>query len=147
MKTICKVAEDNCPKGLDTCCGSCEYKDTCSEACPNLSQMDKCDNHIVVNELIQFESAVPDVIEKMTELLQMKKVLDEQEKAFKQQLLEAMEKYGVKSFETDSIKMTYVAPTTRSSLDSTKLKQEHPEIVEQYSKTTNVSASVRVMVK
>jgi hypothetical protein len=43
--------------------------------------------------------------------------------------------------------MTYVAPTTRTTIDSTKLKKDHPEIAEQYSKTSNVSASVRVTLK
>ena len=147
MKAICKAAEDSCPRGLNLCCGTCEYKDTCAEACPHTGYMDKCENYATVNELVQFESAVPDVIKNMTQILQAKVELEKHEKALKEKLLEAMEKYGVKSFETDLIKMTYVAPTTRSSLDSTKLKQDHPEIIAQYSKVSNVSASVRITVK
>lgn len=147
MKTICKVAEDNCPKKLTICCHDCEYKNSCGEACQHVAFAEDCEHRAVVNEMVQFESAVPEAIQGMTTLLQMKKMLDEQEKVLKQQLLEAMEAYAVKSFETDLIKLTYVAPTTRSTLDSTRLKKEHPEIIEQYSKISDVSASVRVTVK
>ena len=41
----------------------------------------------------------------------------------------------------------YVAPTTRTTIDSKKLKADHPDIAEAYSKTSNVSASVRITVK
>jgi hypothetical protein len=40
-----------------------------------------------------------------------------------------------------------VAPTTKTTIDSTKLKKEHPDIAEQYTKVSNVSASVRITVK
>ena len=58
-----------------------------------------------------------------------------------------MEQYNVKKFENDSVKFVYVEPTTRTSVDSTKLKKEQPEIYEKYLKTSNVSASVRITVK
>lgn len=40
--------------------------------------------------------------------------------------------------------MTYVSPSTRSSIDSKKLKEEEPAIAEKFTKTTNVTASVRI---
>ena len=149
MKVICKVEGAECPERLNICCGICEKLDTCSVACDTakMTYEDCVEAEVVTGELKQFESAVPDTIQKITSLLQMKKDLDEQEKQLKQELLKAMETYGVKSFETDHIKMTYVAPTTRSTIDSTRLKKDHPDIVEQYSKISNVSASVRVVVK
>lgn len=150
MKVICKVAGANCPEGLHICCGTCEHSDTCDVCCEEV-QKDKhsvCpDAEHVTGELTQFESAVPDTIQQITNILEAKKRLDEQEKLLKQKLVEAMEAYGVKSFENDQIKMTYVAPTTRSTIDSTRLKKDHPDIAEQYTKTSNVSASVRVVVK
>lgn len=42
------------------------------------------------------------------------------------------------------IKLTYVAPTTRTSVDTKKLKEEEPDIVKKYTKTTNVKASIRL---
>lgn len=84
---------------------------------------------------------------KITELVVEKKRIEDQEKQLKKLLVEAMEKYGVKSFENDVIKFVYVAPTTRSTIDSTRLKKDHPDIAERYSKTSPVSASVRITVK
>lgn len=41
-------------------------------------------------------------------------------------------------------KLTYVSPSTRTSIDSKKLKEEEPEIAKKFSKSTLVSASVRI---
>lgn len=62
-------------------------------------------------------------------------------------LMDAMERNGVQSFENDRIKLTYVAPTTRTAIDSTRLKKELPEIAEKYSKTSQVKASLRITLK
>ena len=149
MKVICKIVGASCPENLNICCGVCEHKNECKLCCDTAKiNYETCvDVEIISNEVMQFESAVPDTIQQITNLIQMKKQLDEQEKQLKQRLVEAMEAYGVKAFESDAIKLTYVAPTTRSTIDTTKLKKDHPDIVEQYSKTSNVSASVRVTVK
>lgn len=41
-------------------------------------------------------------------------------------------------------KLTYVSPSTRTSIDSKKLKEEEPEIAKKFTKSTLVSASVRI---
>ena len=41
-------------------------------------------------------------------------------------------------------KVTYVSPSTRSTIDSKKLKEEEPELAKKYTKTTNVSATLRL---
>lgn len=150
MRTICKVPGAECPHGLHICCGICEHSGTCDLCCDQVG-MNSCSTclyaEVINDELAHFESTVPDVIQNITNLMQMKKDLDEQEKQLKQKLLEAMEINNIKSFENEVIKMTYVAPTTRTTIDSIKLKKDHPDIAEQYSKTSNVSASVRVTLK
>jgi vacuolar-type H+-ATPase subunit I/STV1 len=105
------------------------------------------DAKVVEEELLQFQSSVPDAIRQITDLIKLKKQLDDQEKKLKATLTNAMERHGVKSFENDLIKMTYVAPTTRSTIDSTRLKKDHPALAEQYTKVSDVSASVRVSLK
>ena len=65
----------------------------------------------------------------------------------RQELQEAMDKYGVKKFENDILKITYVEPTTRTSIDSARLKQELPAIAEKYTKVSQVKGSVRIDVK
>lgn len=42
------------------------------------------------------------------------------------------------------VKLTYVAPSTRSAIDSKKLKEEEPELAKKFTKISKVSASVRV---
>lgn len=42
------------------------------------------------------------------------------------------------------VKLTYVSPTTRNTIDSKKLKEEEPELAKKFTKTTNVKASVRI---
>lgn len=72
---------------------------------------------------------------------------DKQLEELKQVLLLAMENNGIKTLENDLLKITYVAPTTRTSIDSAKLKKELPEIAEKYQKTSNVKASVRITLR
>lgn len=146
----CKVAAGNCPHDLDICCATCGFKANCGNCCDSQTMADSqnCpDAEVTSGELTGFQSAVPDTIRKITDLIKLKKQLDEQEKQLKKVLTENMEVYGIKSFENDWIKMVYVAPTTRSSIDSARLKKDHPDIAEQYSKVSDVSASVRVTLK
>lgn len=66
----------------------------------------------------------------------------------KKKLLEAMETHGVKKFENDLVTFTYVAPTTRATLDKSKLAKAYPDInLGDFEKISNVSASVRIKVK
>ncbi len=41
-------------------------------------------------------------------------------------------------------KLTYVSPSTRSTIDSKKLKEEEPEIAKKFTKTTQVAATVKL---
>ena len=150
MKIMCKVAGGNCPRSLTICCGICEHLKNCMESCDSddLHTPEQCaDSEIVADEMIQFQSAAPEAIQKLTQLVVMKKQMEEQEKLLKVELLKAMEAYSVKSFENEQIKLTYVAPTTKTTINSTKLKKDHPDIAKEYSKVSPVSASVRITVK
>jgi predicted phage-related endonuclease len=142
----CKIAVEegaNCQR----CCFYCNFRHACTDECENCYE--NCDESVIEEEteLDVINSAVPDVLKAITSITVQKKKLEEQEKLMKQKLLEAMEQHGVKSFENADVKFLYVAPTTRTTIDSTKLKKDHPDIAEQYSKTSNVSASVRITVK
>ncbi|SIC59747.1 hypothetical protein [Mycobacteroides abscessus] len=59
----------------------------------------------------------------------------------------AMESTGTKSFENQMIKLTYVAPTQRKSLDTKRLEMEMPEVAAKYRKLVDVKGSVRITVK
>lgn len=42
------------------------------------------------------------------------------------------------------VKLTYISPSIRHSIDSKKLKEEEPELAKRFEKTTNVSATIRI---
>ena len=76
-----------------------------------------------------------------------KKEAEAQIAEIKDAILKAMEQNGVKTFESDFIKITYVAPSTRATIDSAKLKKELPEVAEKYTKTSETKASLRITIK
>lgn len=123
----------------------CDKKDTCNDVCQDIAKV--CEEQVEETDLQVIESTVPDVLKAITDITVQKKKLEEQEKLMKEKLLQAMEEHGVKSFENAKVKFMYVAPTTRTTIDSKKLKADHPDIAKAYSKTSNVSASVRITVK
>ena len=54
---------------------------------------------------------------------------------------------NVKKWETDNIVVTYVAPTTRESIDSKRLKKEQPDIYSQFIKTSKIKESIKIKIK
>jgi hypothetical protein len=65
---------------------------------------------------------------------------------FKENLIKLYEKRpGLpKSVIISGAKLTYVSPSTRSSIDSKKLKEEEPEIAKKFTKISNVKATIRL---
>ena len=75
------------------------------------------------------------------------KEIEQIQQEYRQVILEAMEKSGNDKFDNDFITVTYIAPTTRTSLDTKRLKAEHPEIYGEYLTESEVKASVRIKAK
>lgn len=141
----CKVAteaNDTC----QNCCCFCDKKDTCEIVCEEMTN--PCEEMFEEEtELQVMNSAVPDVLKAITDIaIQMNK-LKKQEEVFRKKLVQAMEEHGIKKFENDKLSFTYKAPTTKTTIDTTRLKKEHPKIAEEYLKTSPVSASVTIKVK
>ena len=80
----------------------------------------------------------------MDELELRKKEIDRQMSEITDTVKDLMRNKGIKTFENDLVKITYVAPTTRESIDSKKLKAELPDIAAKYTKTSEVKDSVRI---
>lgn len=76
-----------------------------------------------------------------------KKEAEAQRDELKAALLAEMEQKGVKTFETDNVRLTYVAPSTRATIDTARLKKEMPEVAEQYTKKSETKASLRITIK
>lgn len=54
------------------------------------------------------------------------------------------EKLLPKTISIGDAKLTYVLPSTRTSIDSKKLKEEEPDIARKYTKITKVDATIRL---
>ena len=90
-------------------------------------------------------------LEDLTELMQEITVKEKELKLLKDMvdsvktvLYGTMEKEGVKTVDRGKLKITYVAPSNRTSVDSKKLEKEEPEIFKKYVKTTTVAGSVKI---
>lgn len=83
----------------------------------------------------------------LKELDDKKKELEEQEKNLKQEIIEKMEEFGVKSIDNEYFKITYIAPGTKETIDSKKLKEEMPDIAKQFTRISQVKAQVRITLK
>lgn len=141
-----------CPvSGKNICCKACDKLQSCTDACEDALNLtvtcpDELDE-LEETELQVFQRKEAAVIKAMADMLQQKKTLEEQEKKVRAKLVEAMDAYGVKSFENDLLKVTYVAPTSKTTIDSKALKKDLPDVAAKYSKTSPVAASVRISLK
>lgn len=100
---------------------------------------------------LQLQSKQQDLLLKIQCDLQLldeqKKALENQQDEIKQQIMQAMEKSNIKSFENDYFKITYVEATKRENIDSARLKAEMPEIVNKFIKIVNVKPNLRITLK
>lgn len=149
----CKQAMEGTSCGKTCCCLECEEKDHCPDVCSSVAdqtvkQPSDCkDAFTEESGLAVMQNEAAAIIKACANLTLQKKQIEDQEKQMRKQLQEAMEKYGVKSFETPEVKFVYVAPTTRNTIDSKALKAELPDVAARFTKTSNVSASVKITVK
>lgn len=73
--------------------------------------------------------------------------LQNKNEEIKEQIKKSMEENEVKKYENDYISITYVAPTTRTTIDSKLLKEKYENIYNECSKTTDVKSSIRIKIK
>lgn len=143
---LCKQA-DQSDCGQKICCFECERKATCEDACGYTSN-EGCEELYEEDTAMQvFNDKAMTIMRNIAELDKQKKALEKQDKEVRNALKKTMDEFGIKSFENDILKVTFVEETTRTSIDSAKLKKDYPDIAEKYSKTSKVSASVRISVK
>lgn len=124
-----------------------ECDEPCDGMCSNLP--DECihANYEEMNELQIFESKTLATIEAIRDVTNQKKLLEVQDKNMRAQLEKIMEECGIKSFENDMIKITYINQTERKTIDSDKLRKELPDVAEKYTKVSKVKATTKITVK
>lgn len=89
----------------------------------------------------------PEISDKIAEFEKKIKKLKEQEDLLKQSILEEMEAKGIVKIENDDLLINYIAPTDRETFDSKKLREDNPDLYDEYIKISKVKASIRIKVK
>lgn len=86
-----------------------------------------------------------DIIKSKMEM--QKKIADEVEQ-MKAQMLDTMKANGIEKIDLqDKVLITYIAPTERESLDSKKIKDNHPELYAMYLKKSSVKESIKITLR
>lgn len=138
---------NECPNGLgNMCCNECGIPD-CKDECSYVPDDCGMSYQDTTTEIVPFQTKALAVMQQIVYLDRQKKRLEVQDKEMRQELQRCMDEYGIKSFENDILKITYIEPTVRTTIDSARLKQELPAVAEKYSKRSMVKASVRIEVK
>lgn len=106
-----------------------------------------------MNELIKVEEnqliVAEKAIEQIKDFERKKKLIEEKEKEFKDELLKAMEEYNIKSWEAPdkSLQITYVGENIRMTFDSARFKQEHQDMYFEYQKESITKPSIRMTIR
>lgn len=88
-------------------------------------------------------------IEQIKDFERKRKLIDEKEKAFKEQLLKAMNEYGIKSYESadKTLKITYIPETLTTTFDSKAFKEYDFETYQKFLKDVEKKASIRMTIR
>ena len=92
-------------------------------------------------------SEIEEAQTKLIQLEELRKSLNEEMDGIKEELRCQMEKLGIKEWENDAMKITLVKESTRTSLDTKAIKEEHPRIYKKYLKETKVKSSVKITLR
>ena len=99
-----------------------------------------------MNEIVKIENneiiVATEVIEQIKEFQKAKAKMDMMEKELKASLKSAMEQKGIKKFIINGLCANIKDATSRTAIDSKRLKEECPDIYKEYSKTTPVASSI-----
>lgn len=106
------------------------------------------------NPLKQLDETQSEYIEKLADIERAIISLETEAKKMKEAkqkytdfLLAEMNKRGVKTLETDNIRLTVKAAYTQKKLDSARLKADHKELCEQYEKEVQIKESLLIKIK
>ena len=140
--------KNECPlERFGGCCRSCPDRADCPEACEH--EPGSCGEATFdeASGLVAFQNTQLATLNAIASLTAHKKAIEEQEKAMKAALMEAMEKYGIKKFDSDLLTLTYVAPTVTHGIDSAKLKKKYPDVAAACAKDTPKAGYVKITLK
>lgn len=95
-------------------------------------------------EEISLKCLNPNAIQELNETLTAIEIMEEKIKGIKEQILKEMEERQINQIKLGKRVISYIAPTTRESVDSKKLKNEYPEIWAKCRKESKINSSIRI---
>jgi hypothetical protein len=102
-------------------------------------------------ELIKVENDIaildPQVSEDIANFETQMKALAEKEEELKTAILNEMESKGIIKVETDTLAITYIAPTDRETFDKKTFREEHPDLYDEYISMSPVKSCIKIKVK
>ena len=88
-----------------------------------------------------------EVCERIISLEKQAKEIKKQQDSMKNEILDAMQKYGVLKFENEFLKIAFIPEHDAEKFDSKTFKEENPDVYDLYAKITKVKPSIRITVK
>lgn len=88
-----------------------------------------------------------DAIKYIAEVENKAKQAKDEEEQMKKAVLEAMEENGIIKLDNENVSISYVAPTESERLDTKALKENCPDLYDQFVKFSPVKASIRIKIK
>lgn len=102
------------------------------------------------NELV-FSDKYLATMQRYADLENIIKELEDTKKKVRAEIQEAMEFYGVRSFENEILKLTLVAPSVSTTIDTSALRISDPDtydkLIKVYPKKTERKQSLRVTIR
>lgn len=141
----CKNA---CPLGkFAGCCSCCPENQACQSACEEIPATCADATFDEESGLATFQKSQVATLNAISALVAHKKAVEDQEKTLKAALFTAMEKFGIKKFETEILNLTYVPATVAHGIDSAKLKKKYPDAAADCAKDTPRAGYVKITLK
>ena len=88
-----------------------------------------------------------EVCERIISLEKQAKEIKKQQDIMKNEILDAMQKYGVLKFDNELLKIAFIPEHDAEKFDSKKFKEENPDVYDMYAKISKVKPSIRITVK
>lgn len=98
----------------------------------------------------KLENQLLDLVSIESQLAGLKKTqkeLEERKAEISDELLNYFETVDTKPIETEDLKISYVKPSVRYSIDKEGLQEKYPQIAEEFTKETQVKASIRIKLR
>ena len=131
---------------FEGCCAICPEKEGCEDGCDKIPET--CGKATEGETAIQiFQTKQAAIMTGIAEVLKLKAKLDKDEKDLRAKLEAAMSEYGIKRIDNALLRITHVAPSSSTGVDSAKLKATYPHIYAECSKTTNKKGYVKIELK